>query len=160
MIWCRWMCMVQWSCDVSLLYGWYNLDFNGRQQHWHRNKTQGHPNDYVDVNIAKIDYDQYVFTQPLLIDMVINDVGISSKQRKPVPFSAHKLLHHHLNSPPHNPWHFNFRSIVGKFNYLVQISGPDICHTVHQCAKYSSHPCAEHTETIVYLAKYLNSTWS
>ena len=64
--------------------------------------------------------------------------------------SAQKLLHHHLGSPPHNPCHFNYRSVVGKLNYLAQISRPDICYAIHQCAK--------HTEAIIYLAKYLNSS--
>ena len=47
---------------------------------------------------------------------------------------------------------------MGKLNYLEQISQPDICNAVHQCAKYSSNSHAEHTEAIVYLANYLNGT--
>ena len=43
------------------------------------------------LNIAKTDDAQYVFIQPPLIDVIINDVGIGLKQRKPVPMSAHKL---------------------------------------------------------------------
>ena len=69
---------------------------------------------------------QYVFIQSPLIDVIINDVGIGLKQRKPVPISAHKLLHHHLDSPPHNLHHFNYRLIMRKLNYLTQISQPDI----------------------------------
>ena len=121
-------------------------------------EDKGHPNDYVGVNIAKPNDGQYVFTQPFLIDAIINDVRIGTKQKKLVPMSAQKLLHYHLDSPPHTPCQFNYRSVVGKLNYLAQISQPDICYAIHQCAKYSSNPHAEHTEAIIYLAKYLNST--
>ena len=49
-------------------------------------EDQGHPSYSVCVNIAKTNDGQYVFTQPLLIDAVINDVGI--QQRQSVPMSA------------------------------------------------------------------------
>ena len=115
-------------------------------------EDQGHPNDYAGINIAKTDDGQYVFTQPSLIDAYINDVGIGTKQRKSAPMSAHKLLHHHLDLPPHNPCQ------IGKLNYLAQISQSNICYAVHQCTKYSSNPHAEYIEAIIYLAKYLNCT--
>ena len=72
--------------------------------------------------------------------------------------SAQSLLHHHLDSPPHNPYCLNYRSVVGTLNYLAQISLPDICYAAHQCAKYSSNLHAEHTAAIFYLAKYLCNT--
>ena len=105
-------------------------------------EDQDHPKNHVGVNIAKTDDGQYVFSQPFQINAIINDVGIGTKQRKSVPMSAHKLLHHHLNSPLHNSHYFNYRSVVGKLNYLTQISQPDICCAVHQCEKYSSSPHA------------------
>ena len=43
-------------------------------------EDQGHPNDYVGVNISKTDDGQYVFTQPSLINAIINDVGIGTKK--------------------------------------------------------------------------------
>ena len=62
-------------------------------------EDQCHPNYYVSVNMGKTNDEQYVFTQLSLIDVIINDVGIGTKQRKSVLLSAHKLLHHHLDSP-------------------------------------------------------------
>ena len=73
------------------------------------------------VNIAKTDDRQYVFTQPSLIDAIVNDVGIETKQKKSVLMSAQKLLHYHLDYPPQNPCNFNYRSIVGELNNLAQI---------------------------------------
>lgn len=94
----------------------------------------------------------------MLIDSIIKDVGILPKQKKMIPISAQKLLHHHLDSPPHNPNTFNYRSVIGKLNYLAQISRPDIQYAVHQCARFSSNPREQHTEAVKYLAKYLNNT--
>ena len=53
--------------------------------------AQGHPNDYVGVNIARTNDEQYVFTQPSLIDAIITDVGIGTKQKKSISMSAQKL---------------------------------------------------------------------
>ena len=61
--------------------------------------------DYLGINISKADDGQHEFTQPSLIDAIINDVGIGPKQRKSVPMSTYKLLHHHMGSLPHNPCH-------------------------------------------------------
>ena len=49
------------------------------QSKWLIIEDQGHPNDYVGVNIARNNDGQYVFTQPSLINAIINDVGIGSK---------------------------------------------------------------------------------
>ena len=64
-------------------------------------EDQGLPYDYVVVMIAKTNDGKYVFTQPSLIDVIVNDVSIGTKQRKQVTMNTHKLLHHHLDSPPH-----------------------------------------------------------
>ncbi len=53
---------------------------------------------------------------------------------------------------------FNYRSAVRKFNYLAQTTCPDIMHTTHQVAKYSSDPEEPHGEAILYLVWYLKKT--
>ena len=68
-------------------------------------EEQGCPNNYVGVNIAKTTDGQYAVTHISLLDAGISYVGIGSKQKKPVPMSVQKLLHHHLDSPSHNPHH-------------------------------------------------------
>ena len=52
---------------------------------------------------------------------------------------------------------FNYRSIIGKLNYLGQTTRPDIVYVVHQVAKYSSDPRKEHGEAIIYMVKYLKA---
>ncbi len=53
---------------------------------------------------------------------------------------------------------FNYRSAVGKLNYLAQTMRPDIMYATHQIAKYSSNPRQSHGEAILYLVCYLKKT--
>jgi hypothetical protein len=53
---------------------------------------------------------------------------------------------------------FNYRSAVGKLNYLAQTTRPDIMYATHQIAKYSSDPREPHGEAILYLVRYLKKT--
>jgi hypothetical protein len=47
-------------------------------------EDQGHPMDYVGVNIKKLKDGSYEFTQQALIDSIINDVGLKDAKVKPV----------------------------------------------------------------------------
>ena len=53
---------------------------------------------------------------------------------------------------------FNYRSVIGKLNYLGQTLRSDIVYAGHQVAKYSSDPRKEHKEAIIYIIKYLKAT--
>jgi hypothetical protein len=50
---------------------------------------------------------------------------------------------------------FNYRSAVGKPNYLAQNTRPDIMYTMHQIAEYLSDLRQSHGEDILYLVCYL-----
>ncbi len=102
-------------------------------------EDQGYPSDYVGVNVHKQADGMYNFTQRTLIDAIILDVGLKDKYTKPVPAKASLHLHAFKDSPTFDD-KFNYRSIVGKLNYLAQTIRPDIMYTTHQIAKYSSDP--------------------
>jgi len=122
-------------------------------------EDQGHPADYVGVNIKKLEDESYEFTQPALTQQIIKDVGLDPKSAtKPIPMCAQRLLHHHLDSPLHDESKFKYRSVIGKLNYLAQCTRPDIVYAVHQCARFSSNPRREHTEAVVYICRYLKGT--
>ncbi len=48
-------------------------------------EDQGHPADYVGVNIKKLKDGSYEFTQRALIDSIIDDIGLKDAKAKPVP---------------------------------------------------------------------------
>lgn len=47
-------------------------------------EDKGHPNDYIGVNISKYAKEFYVFTQPMLIDTIFEEVSIAPTQ--PIKF--------------------------------------------------------------------------
>ena len=120
-------------------------------------EDQGHPADYVGVNIKKLRNGSYELTQRALIDSIINDVGLSDSKTKPVPAKVSLQLHAFKDQPIFD-LNFNYRSAVGKLNYLAQTTRPDIMYATHQIAKYSSDPRVPHGEAILYLVRYLKRT--
>jgi hypothetical protein len=76
---------------------------------------------------------------------------------KPVPAKASLQLHAFKDKPTLD-LNFNYRSEVGKLNYLAQTTRPDIMYALHQIAKYSSDPRHSHGEAILYLVCYLKKT--
>jgi hypothetical protein len=53
---------------------------------------------------------------------------------------------------------FNYRSAVGKLNYLAHTTRPDIMYATHQITKYFLDPRQSHGEAILYLVCYLKKT--
>ena len=53
---------------------------------------------------------------------------------------------------------FNYRSVVGKLNYLAQTTRPDIMYATHQIAKFSADPREPHGDAIIYLVRYLKKS--
>ncbi len=74
--------------------------------------------------------------------------------------SSSKYLYLHVNSIPFFEvgLAFNYCSVIGKLNYLVQTSQPDIIFAVHQLAQYLADPQKEHGLAVEYLCMYLNYT--
>ena len=120
-------------------------------------EDQGHPADYVGVNIKQSRDGTIDFTQRALIDTIIEECNVSGVYTKPVPAKSSLILHAFESSPDFD-LNFNYRSIVGKLNYLTQTTRPDIMYAVHQVAKYSSCPKKEHGEAIIYIVRYLMRT--
>lgn len=120
-------------------------------------EDMGHPNDYVGVNIQRQDDGSFHFVQTGLIDTIIADCGLTnSYKKKQVPAKSSKILRAHLDSPKFDG-PFNYRSVIGKLNYLAQTTRPDIMYAVHSCAKYSSDPRKEHGDAILDIVMYLKT---
>ncbi|KAL7481891.1 hypothetical protein ACHAW6_007563, partial [Cyclotella cf. meneghiniana] len=113
---------------------------------------QGHPADYVGVNINRTRDGTVEFSQRALIDNIISDSNDTVMYSKPVPAKSSIILHAHKDSPDVLPLHGL------KLNYLAQTTHPDIFYAFHQVAKYSSCPKQEHGEAILYIVRYLKHT--
>ncbi len=65
---------------------------------------------------------------------------------------------HAFKDEPTFDLNFNYRSAVGKLNYLAQTTRPDIMYATHQIAMYLSDSRQSHGEAILYLVSYLKRT--
>jgi hypothetical protein len=116
---------------------------------------EGDIQDFLGVNIERRSDGTIHLTQPHLIDQILEDLKMPEVTKtKNIPAASSKLLRRHSNSRKFDG-SFNYRSVVGKLNYLEKGSRPDIAYAVHQCARFSADPKLEHGEAIRWLTKYL-----
>ena len=122
-------------------------------------EDQGDPADYIGVNISKdVKTGTYNFNQKTLIDSVVEDCGLTrSRKVKQVPGKCVPLLPC-LNSPKFDSNMFDYRSAIGKLNYIAQTTRPDIMAATHMAAKYAQDPRKEHGDAVLHIVMYLKAT--
>ena len=78
-------------------------------------EDQGHPSDYVGVNMKQLANGSIEFSQWALIDSIIKDIHLNDAKVKPVPAKVSWQLHVFKDVPPF-ALDFNYRSTVSKLN--------------------------------------------
>jgi hypothetical protein len=98
-------------------------------------------------------------TQPHLIEHILRDLQMTSESVKPrsTPAASSKGLTRRSQSLAFDG-SFNYRSVIGKLNYLEKATRSDILYAVHQCARFVSEPKREHGEAVRWLGRYLKGT--
>jgi hypothetical protein len=122
-------------------------------------QDEGDVNAFLGVQIHRdMSSETITLTQPSLIQQILQDVGIRGQSNgKETP--ADSILYADLDGPERiDSW--NYRSVIGKLNYLANNTRPDISMAVHQCAWYSSNPKAIHELAVRRVARYLLLTQS
>jgi hypothetical protein len=46
---------------------------------------------------------------------------------------------------------WDYRSVIGKLNFLEKSTRPEIAYAVHQCARFASNPKQSHANAVKYL---------
>jgi hypothetical protein len=120
-------------------------------------EDQGSVNDYLGFIITKDPSSQTNhMVQQGLIDSILHDLHLlHDSKTKDTP--ALSILYPDNNGHPRQE-SWNYRLITGKLNYLAQNTRPDISFTVHQCARFSSHPTALHDFAVKRIGHYLLTT--
>lgn len=120
---------------------------------------EGDLQDFLGVNISRRPDGAIHLTQPHLIDQILKDLRLDDEKVKPkaTPAASSKILGRHDDSDDFDG-HFNYRSVIGKLNYLERGSRSDISYIVHQCARFTSRPKKEHGEALKWLGRYLKGT--
>jgi len=66
-------------------------------------------------------------------------------------------LDRNVNGKPHaEKW--NYRSVIGKLDFLEKSTRPDIAYAVHQCARFSENPKENHSKAVKRIIRYLAGT--
>jgi len=121
--------------------------------------VEGDIGDFLGVQIQRKSDGTFELTQPHLIDQILKDLKLDRPETKikRTPTAVNKILCRHLDSEAFDN-HFNYRSVIGKLNYLEKSSRADISYAVHQCARFSANPRQEHGEAVKWLGRYLLTT--
>jgi hypothetical protein len=121
--------------------------------------VEGDLADFLGVNIDRRSDGSIHMSQPHLIDQILNDLRLNDESTKTrsTPAASSKLLARHPSSPDFDN-SFNYRSVIGKLNYLEKATRSDISFSVHQCARFVSDPKREHGEAVRWLGRYLKGT--
>ena len=120
--------------------------------------VEGDIRDFLGINIER-EGDRYKMTQPQLIKKILSDLHLDQSNVKPknIPMASSKILHRHRDSQPFDN-SFNYRSVIGKMNFLEKATRPDLAYAAHQCARYSTDPRQEHGAAIRWIGRYLHGT--
>ena len=115
--------------------------------------------EFLGVKITRHDDGTIEFTQPHLIQQILKDLRLDKENvvTKDIPAASSAPLKRFSNGSPFDK-HFDYRSIVGKLNYLEKCTRPDISVAVHQCARFVSDPKIQHGKAITWLGRYLKGT--
>ena len=116
---------------------------------------------FLGVNIEKIDDKKYEFSQPFLIERLINflkkDFDTEPKVKDRITPAGKPLLHaKSYGLLRKHTW--NYRTAVGMAGYLQGNTRPDISMAVHQCARFVNNPMRSHERAMYQIEKYLIST--
>ena len=128
-------------------------------------EDQGDLADYLGVKVQRHKDGTYEMTQPHLIDSILKDLGLIDENgvaRKGVttrgmPSLTTKLIGPDKGGQPFD-YDWNYRSVIGKLNFLEKSTRCDLSYVVHQCARFSADPRRSHGEAIKHLGRYLLET--
>ena len=114
--------------------------------------VEGNLADFLGVSIDRRKNGTIHLSQPHLIDQILTDLKMKNDKVKPrsTPAASSKLLTRHSDSQPFDN-SFNYRSVIGKLNYLEKATRSDISYAVHQCARFVSDPKVEHGDAVRWL---------
>ena len=119
---------------------------------------QGDLKDYLGVNITTLQNGQIKLSQPHLIEQIIEESKLSiDSPTKVIPANSSKIFIPDYDGKEYNG-KFNYRSIIGRLNFLEKSTRPDIAYSVHQCARFSANPKVSHGKAIEHIVNYLNGT--
>jgi hypothetical protein len=122
--------------------------------------VEGDIADFLGVKIEKSqDGKSFSLTQPHLTDDIIKELRLDSDKTaiKQTTGASSKTL---LRNPTAEPFdgHFDYRSVIGKLNYLEKCTRIEVTCATHQCARFVSEPKDVQGKPVKWIGRYLAGT--
>ena len=112
----------------------------------------GSVQDFLGIRITKDTKGRINMIQTGLIDSIIRDTGLTGGRTRKTPVD--QILHPDKDGPPRiEQW--NYRSVIGKLNFLAANTRPDISMAVHNCARFCNKPTLLHEQAVKRIVRYL-----
>jgi hypothetical protein len=120
---------------------------------------EGQLSDYLGVKIEKLPDGKFKLSQPHLIDQILEDLGLDkpSTLEKPTPALSSKIVGRDLDGKQFNE-RWDYRSVIGKLNFLEKSTRLDIGYASHQCVRFSIDPKESHAVAVKRIGRYLKGT--
>lgn len=116
---------------------------------------QGNIQDFLGIRISTDKHGNTHLQQTGLINKILHDLGLQEAHPKPTP--AIHVLHLYTNGHPREDiW--SYHSIIGKLNFLAQMTRPDISMAVHNCARFTNSPTSLHEQALKHIGRYFAHT--
>ena len=94
---------------------------------------EGDLNDFLVINVTRKPDGTVELTQPKLIERILSVLNVQpSTKTKRTPGRAGHVLRKCEDAEPHKA-DWEYRSVIGKMNYLEKSTRPETANTVHQC---------------------------
>ena len=120
--------------------------------------VEGDLQDFLGVNIQREGDNMIRLSQPHLERQICKELGLDeNSSTKKIPAASSKILKRHAESEKFKG-SFNYRSIIGKVNYLEKGSRLDLAYATHQAARFVEDPKLEHGEAVQWMGKYIHGT--
>jgi hypothetical protein len=120
---------------------------------------EGQISDYLGVKVEKLPDGRIKLSQPHLIDQILEDLGLNlpNTVAKPSPALSSKIIGRDLEGKPFNE-KWEYRSVIGKLNFLEKSTRLDLGYATHQCARFCTAPKESHAIAVKRIGRYLKGT--
>ena len=110
---------------------------------------------YLGLQIDSHDDNSFTVSQPFLVDRIIGSIkGMEdAKMAKSLAVTTSILTKDTDGNPRKENW--NYRSLIGMLNYLVNCTQPDLAYAVHQCARFCADPKSSHEQAVKRILRFL-----
>jgi Reverse transcriptase (RNA-dependent DNA polymerase) len=120
--------------------------------------NEGPIDEYLGVRVERGNDKSMKLSQPLLTQQILDEMGFNlrTKGRSTPALSSQILERDKDGKRKITAW--DYRSILGKLNYLEKSTRPDIAYAVHQCARFAADPKECHVQAMLRIGRYLHAT--